>query len=405
MRRTVDNLFSGNVPGPSFSFRVDHIDGRARVGEILTPHGPVSTPVFMPVATQASVKGLSPDEVRALGADIVLNNAYHLYLRPGVETVQRSGGVQRFMSWGGPVLTDSGGFQAFSMGSLRKMGDDGIHFRSHIDGSEHFLSPDLATANQQRLGADIIMCLDQCIVFGASREEVAAAMNRTHRWANDCYRYHAASPEPKTQALFGIVQGGVFEDLREESARFITSIPFQGYAIGGLAVGESKAQLYETTKQVTALLPEGKPRYLMGVGSPEDLVEGVARGVDMFDCVLPTRVGRNGALLTRRGRIDITKVRFLEEPGPPEEGCDCYACCNFSAAYLCHLFRAKELLGPRLASIHNLRFNIRLMGEMREAIAGGRFDQFRREFHQQYVPTNEAARQEQKTRWLEARGA
>ena len=369
-----------------------------------TSHGAVATPAFMPVATQASVKGLSPEEVRELGASIVLSNAYHLYLRPGVETVHRLGGLQRFMAWDGPVLTDSGGFQAFSMGALRRVDEDGIRFRSHFDGSEHYLTPELATLNQQHLGADIIMCLDQCISYGANREEVRRAMERTHHWAETCYRSHAASRDAQRQALFGIVQGGTFEDLREESAHCITAIPFQGYAIGGLAVGESKAQMYQTTGRVAALLPFDKPRYLMGVGSPEDLVECVAQGVDLFDCVLPTRVGRNGALFTPRGRIDITNRRYMERSDPLQEDCDCYACRHFSAGYLCHLFKAKELLGPRLASIHNLRFIMRLMDNMRQAITEDRFDRFQKEFNETYKPTNEAARQEQKTKWLKARG-
>ena len=387
-----------------FSFTLKHSHAGARTGEMRTPHGVVPTPAFMPVATQASVKGLSPDEVREVGADIVLANAYHLYLRPGVETVQGMGGLQRFMEWDGPALTDSGGFQAFSMGSLRRMDDEGIRFRSHLDGSEHFLTPELATVNQQLLGADIIMCLDQCINNEAGKAEVRQAMERTHRWAEICHRSHASSQYAQEQALFGIVQGGVFEDLREESARFIAGIPFEGYAVGGLAVGESKAQMYATTGQVTALLPEDKPRYLMGVGSPEDLVECVAQGVDMFDCVLPTRVGRNGGFYTREGRLDITKRRYMEHTGPVDENCDCYACRRFSAGYLWHLFKAKELLGPRLASIHNLRFILRLMEEMRQAISDERFDRFREEFHRVYKPTDEAARQEQKTRWLKARG-
>ena len=375
-----------------------------RTGRLHTPHGSVLTPAFMPVATQASVKGLSPEEVREVGAEIVLSNAYHLFLRPGVDTVQKMGGLQQFMNWNGPVLTDSGGFQAFSMGSLRRIDDGGINFRSHFDGSEHFLSPEIATKNQLELGADIIMCLDQCISFEAARDEVAKAMERTHRWAEMCYQHHAASGAEKQQALFGIVQGGTFEDLRDASTRFIADIPFQGYAIGGLAVGESKEQMYEITEQVAGRLPQDKPRYLMGVGSPEDLVEGVARGVDMFDCVLPTRVARNGALFTPQGRVDITKRRFAQADRPLDEDCDCYTCRNFTAAYLWHLFRAKELLALRLASIHNLRFIIRLMDAMREAIIGGTFDRFKREFNDTYRPTNAAARQEHKDRWLESRG-
>lgn len=391
----------------SFSVSAEHADARA--GEIETPHGSVLTPAFMPVATQASVKSLTPEEVRAVGAAIVLCNAYHLFLRPGVETVETLGGLHRFMAWSGPILTDSGGFQAFSMGSLRKVSDQGILFRSHVDGSEHFLSPELATENQLRLGADVIMCLDQCIAFEADKKQVLEAMDRTHRWAEACYQSYIAFQTAKgleagTQALFGIVQGGVFENLREQSARFITAIPFQGFAIGGLAVGEPKEQMYRTTGEVAALLPQEKPRYLMGVGSPEDLVECVAQGVDLFDCVLPTRVGRNGAVFTRRGRLDVTKRGFAELPGALEEDCDCYTCRHFSAAYVWHLFKAKELLAPRLASIHNLQFVLRLMSEMRQAIVEGRFDRFHQDFKETYRPTNEASRQDQKTKWIKARG-
>tara|TARA_Y100000815_G_scaffold82096_1_gene71114 strand:+ start:1558 stop:2637 length:1080 start_codon:yes stop_codon:yes gene_type:complete len=358
----------------------------------------------MAVATQATVKGLLPEEVESLGAEIVLSNAYHLYLRPGVDAVARLGGLHHFMGWSKPILTDSGGFQAFSMGALRKIDEGGIRFRSHIDGSEHRFGPELAIANQRGLGADIIMCLDQCIAHGVSKDEVRRAMDRTHRWAQICYDSHQASGKSDEHALFGIVQGGAFSDLRDESALHITGIPFPGYAIGGLAVGESKAELYQIAGQVAGQLPQDKPRYLMGVGSPEDLVECVARGVDMFDCVLPTRVARNGALFTRTGRVDITKRRYADQAKPLDEDCDCYGCRNFSAAYLWHLFKAKELLALRLATMHNLRFILRLMKDMREAILKDRFGDFQREFWDAYRPTDEAARQAQKDKWLKARG-
>jgi queuine tRNA-ribosyltransferase len=387
-----------------FSFQLKHAQGQVRFGEFTTPHGWVATPAFMPVATQATVKILTPEEVMSLGAEIVLCNAYHLYLRPGVATVQRLGGLHRFMGWPRPILTDSGGFQAFSMGALRRIDDQGIRFRSHIDGSEHQFTPALATANQEGLDADIIMCLDQCIAYGSSKDEVRRAMERTHRWAEACYHAHAASESAGRQALFGIVQGGTFLDLRDESTQYITAIPFDGYAIGGLAVGESKAQMYEITQQVADQLPVDKPRYLMGVGSPEDLVESVYRGVDMFDCVLPTRVARNGALFTRQGRVNIANRRFAELDEPLEPGCDCYTCQNFSAAYLWHLFKAREILGLRLATVHNLRFILKLMAEMREAIREGRFDQFHNSFLSAYQPTDEATRQEQKGKWIKARG-
>ncbi len=395
---------------PAFTFQLHHRDGVARAGRFTTPHGSVDTPIFMPVATQATIKTLTPDEVMDLGAQIVLGNAYHLYLRPGIEAVHRLGGLHRFMRWPRPILTDSGGFQAFSMGAFRQVDDDHIRFRSHIDGSERIFTPQLAIANQQGLGADIIMCLDQCIAFGAGRAEVERAMDRTHRWAGLCYEAHYVSPQApyadtaRQQALFGIVQGGTFPDLRQRSADFIASMPFPGYAIGGLAVGESKAQMYETTHQVTELLPADKPRYLMGVGSPEDLVEGISQGIDMFDCVLPTRVARNGALFTRTGRVNIANRRFSEQDAPLEEDCQCYACRNFTAAYLWHLFKAKEVLGLRLASVHNLHFILRLMESIRQAILDNRFESFRRNFHETYRPTDEATRQRQKEKWLAARG-
>ena len=386
-----------------FSFQLQHSDGPARAGEVRTPHGAVPTPFFMPVATQATVKGLTPEEVAQVGGQVVLGNAYHLYLRPGVHTVKSLGGLHGFMRWNGPILTDSGGFQAFSMGPLRKVTDVGIRFRSHIDGSEHHFTPELATMNQVGLGADIIMCFDQCIAYGASEEQVRLAMERTHRWAAECHRIHRDSGAWPGQALFGIVQGGAFESLRDESSHAISSIPFDGYAVGGLAVGENKEQLYGFTGQVTSHLPEGKPRYLMGVGSPEDLVEGVARGVDMFDCALPTRVARNGAMFTPDGRIDVTKKRYAEQHGPVDAECDCYACANYSAAYVHHLFRAREILGLRLASAHNLRFVLRLMERIRTAVMEDRFEDFRRRFLDRYRPTNEAARQEQKLRWMQER--
>lgn len=392
------------MPDSHFSFQVQHRDGPARAGELVTPHGRVETPVFMPVATQATVKSLTPDEVLALGAQMVLCNAYHLYLRPGVEAVARLGGLHRFMAWPRPILTDSGGFQAFSLGALRRVEEAGISFRSHLDGSLHNFTPKLATANQEGLAADIIMCFDQCIAYGASREEVRQAMERTHRWARACHQTHAASAAGEKQALFGIVQGGAFPELRAQSVEAIAGIPFAGYAIGGLAVGEDKPQMYQITQQVADGLPADRPRYLMGVGAPEDLVESVALGVDMFDCALPTRVARNGAVFTRTGRVDITARRFAEAAGPLDEGCDCYTCQRFTTAYLWHLFRARELLALRLASIHNLQFILRLMAEMRRAIVAGRFAKFRRNFLATYRPTNEAVRRAQKERWLKARG-
>ena len=393
------------MPKAKFNFQLHHTDGAARAGELETPHGKALTPFFMPVATQATVKGLTAEEVRDVGAQVVLSNAYHLYLRPGVETVVKLGGLHKFMGWDGPILTDSGGFQAFSMGPLREVSDDGIRFRSHIDGSEHNFTPELATANQEGLAPDIAMCFDQCIAYGASEKQVRQAMERTHRWAQSCFDAHqsSATGAASGQVLFGIVQGGTFPEMRDESARAISAIPFHGYAVGGLAVGENKEDMYRFTGQVADVLPEDKPRYLMGVGSPEDLVEGVARGIDMFDCALPTRVARNGSLFTPEGRVDITKARYAEQQGPLDETCDCYTCRDYSAAYLRHLFRAKELLGLRLASIHNLRFVLALMERIRASILEKRFDAFRRDFLDRYQPANEAARQAQKEQWLQTR--
>ena len=387
-----------------FSFNLNQSCGEARLGELDTPHGKVNTPAFMPVATQATVKTLTPEEVNDSGAEMILSNAYHLYLRPGVGTVQKLGGLHQFMNWNGPILTDSGGFQAFSMGSLGKADEAGIRFRSHIDGSEHRFTPEVAIKNQEGLGADIIMCLDQCIAYGETRDAVITAMNRTHRWALISQQTHENSQESHPQALFGIVQGGVYADLRTESVAVISEIPFDGFAIGGLAVGESKAQMYEIVELVSTLLPADKPRYLMGVGSPEDLVESVARGVDMFDCVLPTRVARNGALFTKYGRVNIGNRRFSDQAGPLEDDCDCYACLNYSAAYLWHLFKAKEILGLRLATVHNLRFLQRLMKRMRISIEQKQFATFRDQFWAQYIPTDETTRQAQRKKWLKARG-
>ncbi len=386
------------------SFKLIATDGAARRGQIITPHGSAQTPLFMPVATQATVKGLTFDEVRALGAETVLSNAYHLYLRPGVQRVHDAGGLHEFMGWHGPILTDSGGYQAFSMGSLRRVTDEGIAFQSHIDGSRHFFTPESAIANQHGIGADIIMCFDQCVFSAGDPASVREAMERTHRWARQCHDIHSASPNSQSQALFGIVQGGTVPNMRAESTDFVTSIPFDGYAIGGLAVGETKAEMHDVTLQVCAGLPADKPRYLMGVGSPEDLVNSVALGVDMFDCVLPTRVARNGALFTPAGRINIANRRYAEDDNPLDDTCDCYACAHYSASYLRHLFKAREMLGPRLASIHNLRFILRLMADMQASITAGRFDRFRADFLATYQPTDETRRQTQKHRWVAERG-
>ena len=371
-------------------FQLNTVDGAARAGVLHTPHGSVPTPVFMPVATQGSVKTVTPQELRSLGATLLLGNTYHLYLH-GIETVRDLGGLGRFMGWDGPTLTDSGGFQVYSLSGRAKITDDGVEFRSHIDGSRHTFTPKRVIDYQERLGADIIMSLDQCLAYTDDKDAVRDAMERTHRWAEICREAHYRDD----QALFGIVQGGIFQDLREESASYIKGLDFPGYAIGGLAVGEPKSVMYPLVEHTAGLLPEDKPRYLMGVGSPEDLVHCVARGVDMFDCALPTRVARNGALFTRQGRVDIRSAAFRGRGSPVEDVCDCYTCAHFTAGYLHHLFKAKELLGLRLATIHNLRFVVRLMADMRAAIAGGSFDLLAREFLDGYQPADEAARLEQ----------
>jgi len=372
---------------------------RARAGTLKTPHGSVPTPVFLPVGSQGTVKTLTPDELKSLGVSMVLANTYHLYLRPGVETISKLGGLHKFMAWDGPILTDSGGFQVFSLGHLRRISDEGVLFRSHLDGSEHFLTPELAIEIQKQLGADIIMVLDECPPYGENKESIRRAMERSHLWAERCKRSH----KEKKQALFGIVHGGTFPDLRRKSAKFIASLDFPGYAIGGLSLGEPKELMHDMLNETVHLLPEGRPRYLMGVGSPEDLVECVAQGIDMFDSALPTRLGRNGAVFTRHRRYNIGNARFKQKQGPIDSDCDCYTCLTFSAAYLHHLFKAQELLAYRLATIHNVRFVMRLMEQIRCSILDGTFDDFKRAFIRDYHPTDEETRAEQKKRWLEAR--
>ena len=377
---------------------VHQTDGNARAGTLHTGHGDVPTPAFMPVATQGSVKAVDPADLRAIGANILLANTYHLYLRPGVDVVKSLGGLHGFMQWDGPILTDSGGFQGFSLEHLRKITDDAIIFKSHIDGSSHEFTPEAAIRHQEGLGADIIMPLDICVASDGDRATVEAAVEQTNRWVIRCREAHAS----QGQSLFGIVQGGLFTDLRRRSVEHLLGLDFPGYAIGGLSVGESKEAMYETTNFTTSLLPESAPRYLMGVGSPEDLVECVAHGVDMFDCVLPTRIARNGALFTREGRVNIDTARFRNEERPIEDGCDCYTCVTFSAAYVHHLFKAKELLAYRLATIHNLRFILRLMEEMRSAIMVGSFESYRRGFHERFTPPDEKTRRVQKQMWLDS---
>ncbi|MCH8190169.1 MAG: tRNA guanosine(34) transglycosylase Tgt [Chloroflexi bacterium] len=377
-------------------FTVQATDARARAGVMETAHGPIPTPAFMPVGTQATVKALSPEDLRATGATIVLSNTYHLYLRPGVDLIQRLGGLHRFMSWNGPILTDSGGFQVFSLGHLRQLSDDGVLFRSHIDGSEHRLTPELAVRCQEQLGSDIAMVLDHCPAYGESEEEMRAAVERTHRWAERSLQARQRSD----QVLFGIVQGGWSAELRRQSASFLVSLDFPGYAIGGVSVGEPKRMMYQVVDETAPRLPPDKPRYLMGVGSPEDLVRCIAMGIDLFDCALPTRVARNGSLFTRHGRVNVGNARFRDLDGPIEEGCDCYTCRSFSTAYLHHLFKARELLYYRLGTIHNLRFVLRLMEQAREAVLAGSFGAFADSFLDGYRSANEETRLAQRLRRL-----
>jgi queuine tRNA-ribosyltransferase len=384
---------------PQKHFNLLKTCGDARAGELNTPHGKVPTPLFMPVGSQATVKTLTPEDVKGLGFSMLLANTYHLYLRPGIDVVKKLGGLHRFMAWDGAILTDSGGYQVFSLSPLCKITDEGVKFRSHIDGSEHFLTPELAVQYQEALGADVIMVLDECSAYGDEREKIKKAMDRTHRWAERCLKAH----KKKDQALYAIVQGGMSPSLRKASAEYLTGLDFPGYAIGGLSVGEPKEVTLPITEQTAALLPPDKPRYLMGVGAPEDLVVGVARGIDMFDCALPTRVARNGALFTRQGRINIRRAAYAKMDKPIEASCDCYTCRTFSAAYLSHLFRAEELLALRLATIHNLRFIHNLMNDIRNAILDGTFDRFAKKFLSEYRTTDEENRVAQKGKWLKNR--
>jgi len=374
--------------------------GTARAGALATPHGKIETPVFMPVGTQATVKSISPHELRDLKAQIILSNTYHLYLRPGSDLIEKFGGLHSFMSWDGPILTDSGGFQVFSLAHNRKIDDEGVTFKSHIDGSTHRFTPEMVMRVEAQLGADIIMVLDECTPYPSPHDYNKRAIARTHSWAERCLAAHQRTD----QALFAIVQGSTYPDLRRESALTLSALDFPGYAVGGLSVGEPKEEMHRILEETTPILPVNKPRYLMGVGSPEDLVECVARGIDMFDCVLPTRVARNGALLTRDGRLPIKSARYASIDAPIEPDCDCYACRNFSLGYLHHLFRTEELLAYRLNSIHNLRFMTRIIEEIRASILAGTFSSYREEFLARYKPTDRAAAVQQRALWLKAHG-
>jgi len=353
---------------------------RARAGIMHTNRGDVLTPVFMPVGTCATVKTISPDELKDLGAQIILSNTYHLYLRPGHDVVAEAGGLHCFMNWDRPILTDSGGFQVFSLAQLRKIKEDGVLFRSHLDGSLHHFTPEKVMEIEQALGADIAMAFDDCSPYPAEYKTVLDALERTTNWAKRCQEVHKDS----TQALFGIVQGGLYPELRERSLREIVALDFPGIGIGGLSVGEPKPLMYEILDGMMPMMPEDKPRYLMGVGSPDCLVEGVARGVDMFDCVLPTRIARNGTVWVKEGKLVIRNAEYARDFRPIDSNCGCYACRNFSRAYIRHLLKAGEVLGIRLTTIHNLYFLTHLMADIRKSILDGTFSQFRYDFHLQW---------------------
>ncbi|NBI29749.1 tRNA guanosine(34) transglycosylase Tgt [Chengkuizengella marina] len=353
----------------------------ARLGKIHTPHGTIDTPIFMPVGTLATVKTMSPEELKQMEAQIILSNTYHLFLRPGHEIVKEAGGLHTFMNWDRPILTDSGGFQVFSLSEMRKITEEGVEFRSHLNGDKLFISPEKSIEIQNALGADIIMAFDECPPYPADYEYVKKSLERTTRWAERCIQAHQKKDE---QALFGIVQGGMYEDLRKQSAEQLTSFDFLGYAIGGLSVGEPKHLMYEALEFTVPHLPTQKPRYLMGVGSPDALLEGTIRGMDMFDCVLPTRIARNGTTMTSEGRLVIRNAKFEKDFGPLDPNCSCYTCTHYSRAYIRHLLKANEIFGIRLTTYHNLHFLIELMKNVRQAIAEDRLLDFKEEFFVQY---------------------
>ena len=369
-----------------FEFELLHTCKRsgARRGRLHTPHGAIETPIYMPVGTQATVKATSPDELRGVGAQVILANTYHLHLRPGEDLIEEAGGLHQFMNWQGPILTDSGGYQVFSLADLRKVTDEGVAFRSHLDGSRRFLSPESSIGIQQKLGADIVMQFDECAPWPCEREHAERAMRRTLDWYHRC----ASTTRRVDQALFPIVQGAFFEDLRRECAREMAKLDAPGYGIGGLSVGEPKPVMYEVLASVMRELPPEKPRYLMGVGSPDCLIEGVMRGVDMFDCVLATRVARNGTAFTRSGRLVVKNAAYVRDFTPLDAQCDCYACKNFTRAYIRHLLKAEEILALRLISVHNLRFLLKLMEEIRAAIEGDALPEYAERFYARHPRGN-----------------
>lgn len=365
-----------------FSYELIHTCAQsgARLGVLHTPHGDIQTPIYMPVGTAAVVKAMTSREMEEIGTQILLSNTYHLHLRPGEDLVAEAGGLHRFMDWHKPILTDSGGFQVFSLAGIRTIAEEGVTFQSHLDGSRQFIGPETSMDIQQKLGADIAMAFDVCSPYPCDHETARVNMERTHRWAQRCKEHHTR----EDQALFGIVQGAFYKDLRIESAKTLSDMDFIGYGIGGLSVGEPKPIMYEMLEEMMPYMPVGKPRYLMGVGTPDCLIEGVLRGIDMFDCVLATRIARNGTALTSAGRLVVRNAQYARDFGPIDPECDCYACTHFSRAYVRHLIKAGEITGGRLLSIHNLRFLIRLMERVREAIAEDRFLDFRKEFYTKY---------------------
>ena len=365
------------------NYKLEAMDGNARAGIIKTPHGEIETPVFMPVGTQATVKMMTKEELETIGTQIILGNTYHLYLRPGDNLIAKLGGLHSFMNWNKPILTDSGGFQVFSLGAIRKIIEEGVHFRSHIDGSKHFISPEKSIEIQNNLGSDIMMAFDECPPGMSTREYLIPSIERTTRWAKKCID---ANKNKEKQGLFAIVQGGIYEDLRDKSLNELYEMDddFSGYAIGGLAVGEPREDMYRILKYITPKLPENKPRYLMGVGEPLDMLEAVENGIDMMDCVQPTRIGRHGTVFTKYGRLVIKNKVYEEDTRPLDEDCDCYSCKNYNRAYIRHLFKAEEMLGQRLATIHNLHFLIKLMSNARESIKNGEFNKYKNSFIENY---------------------
>ena len=368
---------------------------KARRGKVTTPHGVIETPIFMPVGTAATVKGMRPEEVKELGAQIILSNTYHLYLRPGHEIVKEAGGLHKFMNWDKPILTDSGGFQVFSLGAMRKITEEGVAFRSHIDGFKHMISPEKSIEIQHALGSDIMMAFDECAPYPADRRYVKDSLERTTRWLKRCKEYHEQYcverggesqilGEGVNQSLFGIMQGGMYKDYRKQSAEEIVALDLPGYAIGGLSVGEPKEMMYEVMDECVDYLPKEKPRYLMGVGSPDCLFEGVERGIDMFDCVLPTRIARHGMAMTSQGKVNIKNAKYERDFTPLDPECDCYTCRNYSKAYLRHLYKSNELLSAMLMSNHNLHFLVKTMTNIRKAIDEDRFPEYKKEFFDAY---------------------